>query len=360
MSSMWGKNIKISIFGESHGDAIGVTIDGLPSGFMLDLDAVAVQMQRRAPGNDDFSTARKEADIPRIISGFYNGHTTGTPLCAMIENTDTKSHDYTKLQHNMRPGHADYTGFLRYNGFNDPRGGGHFSGRLTAPLVFAGAVCRQILQARGVNIGAHILSIGDKYDTAFDMVNINKNMLIELQQKPFTVINEKAAQAMKQEIITAKQQKNSVGGIVECAVIGLPAGVGSPIFDTVESTLASILFAIPAVKGVEFGSGFKISTMTGAQANDALYVNENGRVSSFTNNNGGIIGGITNGMPIIFKVAFKPTPSIAAKQQTVNIDTMENTTIEVQGRHDPCIVQRAVVVVEAAAAVCMLDLFLGD
>jgi chorismate synthase len=355
MSGVWGNKIKYSIFGESHGKGIGINIDGLPAGIKLDLDAINVEMKRRAPGQDEISTARKEKDEFQIISGYFNERTTGTPLCAIIWNEDMHSKDYAELKTVIRPGHADYTGSVKYSGFNDFRGGGHFSGRLTAPLVFAGAIAKQILKEKGIEIGGHIYQIAGIYDTPFDKVSINSELLKITVQRKFSVVDENKGAEMITAISNAKQEQNSVGGVIECAILNLPEGLGSPFFDSVESLLAHLLFSIPGVKGVEFGTGFEMSQMLGSKANDEFYIEED-KVKTFTNHNGGILGGITNGMPLVFKVAFKPTASIGKPQKTVDISKRENTVVSVKGRHDPCIVQRALPVVEAAAAMVILDL----
>ena len=355
MSGVWGKKVKYSIFGESHGMGIGITIDGLPSGIKLDLDAIVLEMKRRAPGQDEMSTPRKEKDEFQIMSGYFNQRTTGTPLCAIIWNTDTQCKDYKELKTVVRPGHADYTGIVKYSGFNDFRGGGHFSGRLTAPLVFAGAIAKQILKEKGVEIGSHVYQIAGIYDAPFHKVNINSQLLESVRQSKFPVIKESKGSEMINAILKAKQEQDSVGGVVECAVLNLPVGLGSPFFDSVESSMAHLLFSIPGVKGVEFGSGFEITEMKGSEANDEFYMEED-KIKTFTNHNGGILGGITNGMPLIFKVAFKPTASIGKLQKTIDISKRENTEIRVKGRHDPCIVQRALPVVEAVAAMVILDL----
>jgi len=352
MSGIWGRKIKLSIFGESHGKAIGITIDGLPPGFELDLDFIKKELNRRAPGKNFFSTSRAEEDEFEILSGFFKGRTTGTPFCAVIKNKNTRSEDYE--QGLIRPGHADYTGYIRYGGFNDYRGGGHFSGRLTSPLVFAGAVAKQLLGSKDIIIGSHIKSIGGIEDEAFDMVEIDLAKLEKLD-RDFPVLDQRKGEKMKEAILSVREEGDSLGGIVECAIINCPAGLGDPFFDSVESSLSQMLFSIPAVKGVEFGLGFELGRMKGSAANDEFYF-QDGRVMTYTNNNGGILGGITNGMPIVFRVVFKPTPSIAKPQRTVNIKEGTNTTIRIKGRHDPCIVPRAVPVVEAAAALVMLDL----
>lgn len=355
MSGMWGSKIKLSIFGESHGNAIGITIDGLPAGFSIDMDKIMMEMSRRAPGKSSLSTPRKESDIPEILSGYFEGKTTGTPLCAIIRNSNTKSKDYSKLKDVMRPGHADYTGVVRYKGFNDYRGGGHFSGRITAPLVFAGAICKQILEVKGIIVSAHINSIGKIKDCSFLESDISDELLNSFKENELPLINTKLEDEMRQEILSTRSSGDSIGGTIECAILGVSPGIGDPFFDSVESTLAHLMFSVPAVKGIEFGKGFDISKMRGSEANDEYYL-ENGNIKTKTNNNGGILGGITNGMPIIFNVAIKPTASIFKEQNTVNIVTMEETTLCIEGRHDPCIVQRALPVIEAVAAIGITEL----
>lgn len=357
MSGMWGNKLKVSIFGESHGAGIGITIDGLPSGVEIDMEEVLKEMARRAPGKSKLSTARKEGDKPEILSGFFEGKTTGTPLCAVIRNSDQHSKDYGKLKDLMRPGHADYPGFIRYGGFNDYRGGGHFSGRITAPLVFAGAVCKQVLQERGITIGAHVKSIGKVYDKSFAETELTKELLDSLKVNELPLLCPEKEQDMRNTVLEARNDCDSVGGTIECAVIGIDAGIGNPFFDSVESTLAHLMFSVPAVKGIEFGKGFEMSELRGSECNDEYYY-EGDKVKTYTNNNGGITGGITNGMPILFKVGIKPTPSIAKKQRTIDISEKKNAELVIEGRHDPCIVQRAVPVIEAAAAIGILDLVL--
>lgn len=357
--SSWGNVVKISIFGESHGSGIGVVIDGLPAGEAIDMDALLLQMSRRAPGNDKAATPRKEADKPEILSGLLNGYTTGAPLCTVIYNTNTRSQDYGNLMTTPRPSHADFTGYLRYNGFNDIRGGGHFSGRLTAPLVFAGAVCRQILSRRGIEIAAHISSIGNIQDERFNSTEISDELMKRLSSTTFGLIDTKKEAEMRKLIEDCRINQDSIGGTVECAVTGMPAGVGSPMFGGIENILSSILFGIPAVKGVEFGSGFYGSTLRGSQNNDPFFY-DGDNVKTKTNNHGGILGGISSGMPILFRVAIKPTPSISQVQQSVNLQNHTNTELEIHGRHDPCITVRAVPVVEAATAVAMLNLIMEE
>lgn len=358
MSGIWGNNLKISIFGESHGNAIGINIDGLPAGIELDLDKIDKEMKRRAPGKSSISTSRNESDIPEILSGYFDGKTTGTPLCAIIRNSDTRSKDYGEVKNLMRPGHADYTGHIKYSGFNDYRGGGHFSGRITAPLVFCGAICKQILSKEGIEIGAHIKKIKNIEDKGFNYVDISRQELLNLQNLELPLLDLSKEEAIKNTILDAKNQGDSVGGIIECAVVGIDVGVGNPFFDSVESTLSHLLFSVPAIKGVEFGLGFDITDMYGSQSNDEMYY-DGDTIKSKTNNNGGIVGGITTGMPIIFKVAIKPTPSISKQQNTVNIKDKKDDVLAIKGRHDPCIVQRAIPVIEAVTAIGIFDLMKG-
>lgn len=352
MSSMWGTNIRVSLFGESHGPAIGVVMDGLPPNIEIDMDRVAAHLQRRAPGNHPWSTTRKESDRPQIISGMYAGRTCGTPLAALIYNTDTRAGDYTQFSRTPRPGHADLTGSLRYNGANDPRGGGHFSGRITAPLTFAGAVCMQILELRGIAVSARAFEIAGIRDTAID----DPREPFAVAGKDFPVLDDARGERMKTAILDAYADKDSVGGIVECLATGFPAGIGDPFFDRVESRLAAIMLALPASKGVEFGRGFDVARSTGSANNDAIYVDASGVIARRSNHAGGMEGGISNGLPIVLRVAFKPTPSIAKAQETVNLETRQTDTLEARGRHDPCIVPRAVPVVESAMALALLDL----
>ena len=342
-----------TIFGESHGPAIGVTLTGVPAGLELDWAAIEKDMARRAPGKSPLATARKEADQVQVLSGVFEGKTTGSPLCAMIANTDTRSADYTKTRDLARPGHADYPAHVRYQGFNDYRGGGHFSGRLTAPLVFAGAIAKQILAQRGITVGAHISSIYGVNDEALE----DWDTLKGVADKDFPVLNDEKGQEMQEAIWEAKEEQDSVGGSIECGVFGLPAGYGSPDFgENAEGIFSQYLFAVPAVKAVAFGAGTAFSLMRGSEANDPLYVDEHGNVGAEQNCAGGINGGITNGMPLVFEVTMRPTPSIARTQFTIDMNRMENAQLELQGRHDPCVVPRAVPVIEAAAALAACQL----
>ena len=354
MSSTYGEKIKISVFGESHGGGIGVVIDGLPAGEAIDFDAVLAQMARRAPGRDKTATPRKESDLPRVLSGMLGDVLTGAPLCAVIENTNTRSQDYGDLLAKPRPGHSDYTAYIKYHGANDIRGGGHFSGRITAPLVFAGAVCRQLLERRGIQIAAHIQSVGSIHDKPFDPVAVPSALIKRLSASSFALIDESAEEAVRAEIEAARLAQDSVGGTIECAVTGLPAGVGEPMFDGLEGAIAKAVFGVPAVKGIEFGAGFALAAMRGSRANDA-FCHQNGHVVTETNHCGGILGGIANGMPLIFRCAVKPTPSISQPQKTVDLQTGENTVLTIHGRHDPCIVPRAVPVIEAVTALAIIN-----
>ena len=355
MSSTYGENLKLSIFGQSHGAAIGMTLDGIPAGLPVDPARLQAFLNRRAPGQNDWSTPRKETDCPEFLSGIVDGHTCGAPLAAVIKNTSTRSGDYRNLNDVPRPGHADYTAQIKYGGYQDAAGGGHFSGRLTAPLCIAGGLCKQWLEEMGIRIGAHILAIGECGDLYFDPMDPE----LESVGKDFPVLDKDAGAAMRDHIAQARAAGDSVGGIIECAVTGLPAGIGEPMFGGVESRIAQIVYGIPAVKGVEFGIGFDCSCVPGSQSNDCFAIVD-GKVVTQTNNAGGIQGGITNGMPIIFTTAIKATPSISCPQESVNLKTMEAVTLEVKGRHDPCIVPRAVPVVEAAAAIAIFDLILGN
>lgn len=357
MSSVIGDKIKLSIFGESHGEAIGCVIDGLPAGIKIDMNAVYKDMQRRAPGKDKTATPRLEKDIPHILSGMLDNVTTGAPLAMVIENTNTKSGDYSNLMTVLRPSHSDYPAYVKYGGNNDIRGGGHFSGRLTAPLVFAGSVAKQILSQMGVTIGAHIKQIGSVCDVVSDLNKADKSLLDTLSSSTFSLIDETREQAMRDEIEKARLSLDSVGGIIECFAVGLPVGLGGNMFDTVEGKLASILFGVPAVKGVEFGIGFGFADKRASEVNDQYEI-KNGRVATLSNNNGGVLGGMTDGAPLSVSVAIKPTPSIAKKQKSVNLLTMENAELEIHGRHDPCIVVRAVPVIECAVALGLLDLMM--
>jgi len=355
MGANFGKNYCISIFGESHGNALGINIDGIPAGTELNLDFISEEMKRRAPGKSELTTSRTEKDEFEILSGFVNGRTTGTPLAMIIRNTNQKSKDYGEIVKKPRPGHADWAGLSRYNGFNDIRGGGHFSGRITAPLVFAGAVAKQILKEKGILIAAHVKSIKDIQDRDFEEKDITQENIDRLRNMILPVLNENIVPDMEKTILKAKEEKNSVGGIVEIMITGIKAGIGDPFFESMESELSRMMFSIPAIKGIEFGAGFDIAKMTGYEANDEMYYDEKGDVKTYTNNNGGITGGITNGMPVNFKVAVKPPASIGKKQRTVNTETKKNDFLEIIGRHDPCIVPRIVVVLEAAAAIVVMD-----
>ncbi len=328
MSSTFGKNIKISIWGQSHSAAIGVTVDGLPAGFKIDTEKLGEFLARRAPGQGKHTTARREADTPEFLSGLVDGTTCGAPLTALIRNTDCRSGDYAAIADTPRPGHADYTAHIKYGGHQDVRGGGHFSGRLTAPLCIAGGICLQLLEEKGIKVSAEIKSIG-KVSGKLD--------------------------EMYAEIERARGDGDSVGGVIECRITGMPAGVGEPMFDGLENNISKAVFAIPAIKGIEFGAGFDVAEMLGSQNNDEYRI-ENGKINTVTNNHGGILGGISSGEEIVFRVAVKPTPSIAKPQNSISFSKLENTELTIVGRHDPCIVPRALPCVEAAAAIAISDL----
>lgn len=326
MKNTIGNSLTVTLFGESHGKAIGAVLDGMPSGIKVDEEYIASQLTRRRP-KDALSTPRQEKDEFSILSGVFEGRTTGTPICITIPNADTHSSDYGEMQYKMRPSHADYTANCRYNGFQDYRGGGHFSGRITAALVAAGALIIPALNKKGIYVSTNILSV------AGETVEEKRN----------------------EKILAAKSEGDSVGGVLETSITGVPAGVGEPWFDTVEGMLSHAIFSVPAVKGIEFGLGFNFADKKGSEANDQMYA-DGDSVKCYTNNNGGVMGGITNGMPIVFRTVIKPTPTISKEQKTVDISTMQNTTISARGRHDPCIVHRASVVVESVAALVIADM----
>ena len=350
MSSSIGENLRLSIFGQSHSAAIGVTIEGIPAGNELDLQALSQFLARRAPGRSSLSTPRKEADEPEFLSGLVGNVTCGAPLTAIIRNTNTRSGDYAGLRVLPRPGHADYTAAVKYGGAQDVAGGGHFSGRLTAPMCIAGGVCLQLLAREGITVLSRIASIGPVEDRG--------ELTQSTAHKPFPVVDDAQGEAMQACIAAARDAHDSVGGVIEVAVLGLPAGLGEPMFGGMENRISAVVFGIPAVKGIEFGAGFSAARLRGSENNDAYCV-ENGRVRTRTNHCGGILGGITNGMPLTFRAAVKPTPSIFLPQQSVNLETLELQQLCIQGRHDPCIVPRAVPCMEAAAAIAVYDALLA-
>lgn len=356
MSSEFGKLLRISVFGQSHGRAIGVNIDGLPAGEFIDMDELNAFMARRRPGTGPLSTSRKEQDQPIVLSGLVEGVTCGAPLCAIIENQDPHSSDYNNLLDKPRPSHADYTAWVKWNGYADLRGGGHFSGRLTAPLCIAGGIAKQILARRGIHVGAHLASVGTEQDAAFPLLP-TAELFSDVAAKSFPVVDDERGARMQELILRARESLDSVGGVIECAAIGLPAGLGDPMFDGIENRLAAALFGIPAVKGVEFGLGFGSARLYGSENNDPFTV-ENGKIVTDSNRCGGILGGITNGMPVTLRVAVKPTPSISLSQRTVSLSGATPEELVIRGRHDPCIAHRAVPVVEAVTAAVLLDLIL--
>ena len=354
MSSTYGEILKLSIFGQSHGAAIGMTLDGIPAGLTVDLQTLQAFLNRRAPGQNDYSTPRREEDQPEFLAGIVDGYTCGAPIAAIIHNNNTRSKDYSNLKDCPRPGHADYTAQIKYGGYQDVAGGGHFSGRLTAPLCIAGGLCKQWLEAKGIRIGAHLVCVAGVGDTPFDPIAPQ----MEQVHTDFPVIDPQAGEKMRQAIADAKAEGDSVGGVVECAVTGLPAGMGDPMFGGMESRIAAIVYGVPAVKSVDFGAGYSAAYMRGSENNDA-YIFDNGVVRTVTNHAGGILGGITTGMPLIFQAAIKPTPSISIPQQSISLSKQEPVTLEIKGRHDPCIAPRAVPVIEAAAAIAIFDAYLS-
>ena len=355
MSSFYGERLKLSLFGQSHGEAIGITMDGFPAGMVIDMPRLAAEMARRAPGQSKMTTNRREPDAPEFLSGVLEGRTTGQPICAIIRNTNTRSQDYGEGVDLVRPGHADYTGHVRYFGFEDWRGGGHFSGRLTAPITLAGALCSQWLEDKGVKIACHIQQLGSVTDDSFMDADPAADYAY-LKGMHLPVLRAGLDEAMEAEVLAARSDMDSVGGVLECMITGLPAGLGAPFFDSVESVLSHLLFSVPAVKAVAFGEGFGFANLRGSRANDPFRM-DGERVVTTSNHSGGINGGITNGMPVIFRCAMRATPSIAREQQTVSLREGKDTTLSVHGRHDPCILPRAVPVIEAMAAIGVMDLW---
>lgn len=353
----YGTNFKVTVFGQSHAPAIGVVIDGFPAGMAVDMDGLHRFLARRAPGGTAYGTKRREPDIPEFLSGLVNGKTCGAPIAVIIRNTDTRSSDYDSLRDVPRPSHADYAAHVKFGGHNDVAGGGQFSGRLTAPLCIAGGLCLQLLKARGVHVAAHILSIGAVDDIPFDPVTVDCAAFSELVAGNPPVIQAGVWETMLQEIEDARKAGDSVGGVIECAVTGLPAGLGEPMFMGIENRIAQAVFAVPAVKGISFGSGFEGSRMSGSRNNDAFTM-DGDAVKTKTNNHGGILGGITSGMPVVFRAAMKPTPSIALEQDSISLSEHTNVKLRIKGRHDPCIVPRAVPCMEAAAAIALCDILL--
>lgn len=354
MSSIWGNSIKLSIFGESHSNGIGGVIDNLPPGLKVDMEEIRFELGRRQTGSSALATARKEPDIPEILSGVVNGRTTGTPLAFVIYNSDQHSKDYDNLKTTARPSHADYTGYLRYNGFNDHRGGGHFSGRLTAPLVFAGAIAKTALREKGIYTVSRIKSIMDIEDSDFNLSEMTMDKADGLKKLIIPTVDTVAAKRMEEKVLSLKEELDSAGGVIECAIMNMEKGVGNPIFDAFESRLASLIFSVPAVKGLEFGLGFDVTKIPGSVNNDTLYT-DGENIYTKTNHDGGINGGITNGMPIVFRTAIKPTASISREQDSVNFIEKTNEKLVIKGRHDACICVRAVSVIDACAALCAFD-----
>ena len=356
MSSEFGNILRVSVFGQSHGKAIGVVVDGLPAGEEIDGLELQRFLDRRRPGTGPLSTARKETDVPEFLSGLEGGKTCGAPLCAVIKNADQHSKDYGELADKPRPGHADFTAWAKWGGHADMRGGGHFSGRLTAPLCVAGGIAKQILARRGIFVGAHLASVAGICDRPFPLYP-TAALFSEIAAKPFPVLDGEAGERMRAAILDAKNDLDSVGGVIECAATGLPPGLGEPMFGGVENRLAAALFGIPAVKGVEFGEGFRAAELRGSENNDPFTL-EDGEIRAETNRAGGILGGITTGMPLVLRAAVKPTPSIGRPQKTVRLSAMEAAELAIHGRHDPCVAHRAVPVMEAVTAAVLLDMLL--
>lgn len=356
MKNTFGNNISITLFGESHGAEIGAVLDGIAPGIEIDEGFISHQLSLRRPFGS-ISTTRIENDEFRIVSGVFNGYTTGTPICILIPNTNTQSKDYAKNKDIARPSHADFTARCKYHGFEDYRGGGHFSGRLTAPIVAAGAIVISALKKKGIAIGTHIASVADIKDRNFNDICIEEDINL-LSRSDFAALSSEAGERMKTAIIEAREDKDSLGGVLETVVLGMPSGVGEPWFDSVESMLAHAMFSIPAIKGIEFGDGFKLADVRGSEANDPIRM-DGDRVVTETNRNGGVNGGISNGMPILFRCAVKPTPSIFKEQKTVNMLSGENVTLELEGRHDPAVIHRARVVVDSMTALVIADLLVG-
>lgn len=379
MSATFGDRLRLTVFGESHAAAIGGVVEGFPEGVKIDQQKLQAHMTRRAPGRSTLTTLRQEADQVQILSGVFEGYTTGTPLSFIVENRDQRSKDYERMRFVLRPGHADYTAYAKYRGFQDYRGGGAFSGRLTAPLHVAGGLAMQMLNQHGIDIVAHALSVGEQRDVSFSEAGMDlsadQQTLRKWKQRflemPLPTIREEVSEKMAKVIEEVQRQNDSIGGVAECAIFGVEAGLGGYFFRNVESRLAQLCFSIPAVKGIEFGDGFALASMKGSEANDTMYFSEDFAEGSDTdlsaklssvrhrsNHNGGVLGGLTNGMPILFRVAIKPTPSISKRQRTVNLETMKEEELVIEGRHDPCILPRVIPVIESAAALVTADLLL--
>jgi len=355
---MWKSRLCLSIFGQSHGEAIGMTLDGLPAGLEIDMESLHSFLLRRAPGQSNLSTSRKEEDMPKFISGIVKGKTCGAPITALIYNRNARPSDYSEIKDIPRPSHADYSAHVKYGGFHDYSGGGHFSGRLTAALCIAGSICKQILEKRGIIIAAHINSIGIVNDIPFSPMNLTSEQLKAFSEMSFPSFSKDQAAAMQEEIVKARQEQDSIGGTIRCIAMGLPPGLGDPMFDGMENRIAQLAFAIPAVKGIDFGAGFESAAMRGSEHNDPFFL-DGETVKTKSNNHGGILGGITSAMPLVFRIAIKPTPSIGKEQESVHFRLNKPAVLKVQGRHDPCIVPRAVPCVEAVAAIAIYDAILS-
>ncbi|MBG9979561.1 chorismate synthase [Facklamia lactis] len=358
MSFSIGQNFRLTVYGQSHAAAIGVIIDGLPAGINFPHQAIQSALERRRPGKQTWTSRRSESDLFEIKSGIVAGKTCGAPICLEIVNHDKRSKDYAQHDHLPRPSHADYPAYVKYQGHHDIRGGGHFSGRMTAPIVMAGSLANNLLIEEGIHINSHIYAISDIKDQTIDPVQPDLDSLAQIKEKNFPVLNDDQGLAMQAAILAAKEEKDSVGGQVETVVTGLPVGLGQPLYDSCEAKLAHAMFGIPAIRGIEFGTGFAASLMRGSQHNDPYYLDTDQTIKTSTNHHGGVIGGLTTGMPLIMRVAIKPTSSIGQSQQTVNLDQSCHQELTIQGRHDPCIVPRVVPVIESMTAICLLDLLI--
>lgn len=355
MSYSFGKNFKVTLFGQSHSEDLGIIIDGISAGYKINKDLIRKNLDRRRPGKNKFSTARKEDDDFKIVSGEVDGLTCGAPICAIIENKDMKSKDYDNLKDRPRPSHADYPAYVKFKGFNDIRGGGQFSGRMTAPIVIAGSIAEDLLLKRGIKIYSRIKSLGDEEDVKLELKDINEDKLSNLKNEDFPVFDHEVRKKMQEEILRAKEDEDSIGGIVETFILNMPAGIGEPFFDSLESVISHAVFSVPGIRGIEFGSGFEAAKMRGSLHNDEYHY-EKGEVKTKSNNHGGIIGGLSTSMPIIFRTAVKPTSSISKTQSTISLKDKKNVDLQIVGRHDPSIVPRALVAIEMITAIAILDL----
>lgn len=357
MSYSFGKNYKVSLFGQSHSKEIGLIIDGIEAGYEINRDLIAKNLERRRPGRNEYSTSRKEKDLYELVSGEVDGITCGAPLCAIIKNKDQRSRDYDNLRDKPRPSHADYPAFVKFSSYNDIRGGGQFSGRMTAPIVIGGSIAEDLLNKRGIKVYSRIKSIGSAKDDEISLEDIKEENFSDFKNQDFPVFNPSSREKMKEEILKAKKEEDSIGGVVETFILNMPVGIGEPFFDSLESVISHAVFSVPGIKGIEFGSGFEAAKMLGSAHNDFYYY-EDKVVKTKTNNHGGIIGGLSTGMPIVFRTAVKPTSSIGKIQDTISLKNKNNEKLKIEGRHDPSIVPRALVAIEMITAIAILDLIM--